>query len=74
MNLLLVPSLLVDMNSVMNSPVCWQDDDKFAIGNVDFFKLFLPLCTSVVIPRLLSRWLQMMTCYGIKVTLSVLLL
>ena len=29
MNLLLIPSLLVDMNSVMNSPVCWQDDDKF---------------------------------------------
>ena len=29
MNLLLVPSLLVD-EFVMNSPVYWQDDDRFA--------------------------------------------
>ena len=34
MNLLLVPSLLID-ELVMNSPVYWQDDDKLASGNVD---------------------------------------
>ena len=48
MNLLLIPSLLVDMNSVMNSPVCWQDDDKFAPGNADrFLESAFPLCPPV---------------------------
>ena len=31
------------MNFVMNSPVCWQDDDRFAIGNVNFLSLLSPL-------------------------------
>ena len=31
------------MNFVMNSPVCWQDDDRFAVGNVDFSSLSSPM-------------------------------
>ena len=43
MNLLLVPSLLVD-ELVMNSPVYWQNEDKFAFGNADCgSSLFSPL-------------------------------
>ena len=43
MNLLLVPSLLVD-ELVVNSPVYWQDDDKLASGNVDcILSLLSPL-------------------------------
>ena len=41
MNLLLVPSLLVD-EFVMNSPVYWQNDDKSALGNVDCVSSLLP--------------------------------
>ena len=46
MNLLLVPSLLVD-EFVMNSPVYWQNDDKSALGNVD--------CVSSLLSPLSSR-------------------
>ena len=48
MNLLLIPPLLVDMNSVMNSPVCWQDDDKFCFWECRLYsKSFIPHCPSV---------------------------
>ena len=59
-NLLLVPSLLVD-ELVMNSPVYWQNDDKFACGNVDCVAS-LPLCPSVGDSAVLSRWLLVITC------------
>ena len=56
MNLLLIPSLLVDMNSVMNSPVCWQDDDKFCYGNADrLLSLLFPTVRPWMSPRLMSR-------------------
>ena len=54
MNLLWIPSLLVDMNSVMNSPVCWQDDDKFCfwecrLSSRSLFPTVLPWIFSAVV-------------------------
>ena len=47
MNLLLVPSLLVD-EFVMNSPVYWQDDDRLCfLGMLTVFRASFPLCPPV---------------------------
>ncbi len=56
MNLLLIPPLLVDMNSVMNSPVCWQDDDKFCfwecrLSSRSLFPTVLPWMFSAVVAQ-----------------------
>ena len=63
MNLLLVPSLLVD-EFVMNSPVYWQDDDRLCfLGMLTVFRASFPLCPPVDNSAVLvSRWLLVMTC------------
>ena len=50
------------MNFVMNSPVDWQDDDKFAFGNVGCESSLLSPLSSVGDSAVVVQVFVLMTC------------